>query len=524
MPPSAQLKILYVSDSLGTPIHPRGIFNYSVSTLEILRSLGAEVTLVVEGSPGFGVADGSTARRIDTLAPAALGVVRLAEIYRYFAESRFGYEFEYRGALSRHLAKYAPGLLRLWHRVAARLTGSAGRVLRNDTSQLDWVPPSGDHLRLADRLLVAERFYSQSMLRAVNKTGPVSIDASGYDLAFVDTPHYAKILGLPPERVMAVVHDLIPLQDSQMAGDWRLLFTRKLEATLRNAATLIFVSETTRTTFNAFFPQHAGMPHLIVYPAIRAGLLAAAGAPASSDTEYLAGLGARRRAQRIARYAKRLPESLPVALALGQVSREEVRSFLDPGPDWNPDLPFFATVVSDEPRKNVAIFVAAAEALRDRANLLIIGQVDGDRYTGGTPERYPNLHFTGYVTEAEKLDLVRGSAGLVFASFSEGFGIPVVEGAVFGRPVICADIPVFREITGGLATYIDPNRPDDLVHAVDAILEDQAGADARAEPLRRLCIERYRQDVMAERLGPTLIRLATASDLSGSTRDIGINR
>lgn len=524
MPDSEQLRILYVSDSLGTPIHPRGIFNYSVSVLEILRSLGAEITLVVEGSPGFGVGAGSTPRRIETVLPSALDAMRLAEIYRYFAESRFGYEFEYRGGLSRRLAKHAPGLLRVYHRAAAKLAGAAGLVLDNDTSHLDWVAPSGDHLRLADRLLVMDRFYSRSMLRAVNRTGPVSIDASGYDLAIVDTPHYADILGLPPERVIAVVHDLIPLQDSQMAGDWRLLFTRKLDTTLRNAGTLIFVSETTRSTFDALFPQHSGMPNLILYPAIRAGLLTAARASSGSGTEYLAGLGARRRAQRIARDAKSLPGSLPVALALGQVGREEVRSFLEPGPDWDPDLPFFATVVSDEPRKNVAIVVAAAEALRDRANFLVIGQVDGERYVGGAPERYPNLHFTGYVTEAEKLDLVRASAGLVFASFSEGFGIPVVEGAVFGRPVICADIPVFREITGGLASYIDPNRPDDLVQAIDAVLADRAGAEARAEPLRRLCVERYRQDAMAERLGPTLTRLAAASGVVRGGHDVRIGR
>ncbi len=51
------MKVLYISDSLGTPIHPRGIFNFSVALVEILKGEGASVDLVVEGAADFSLED-----------------------------------------------------------------------------------------------------------------------------------------------------------------------------------------------------------------------------------------------------------------------------------------------------------------------------------------------------------------------------------------------------------------------------------------------------------------------------------
>jgi glycosyltransferase involved in cell wall biosynthesis len=503
---SSACKVLYVSDSLGTPIHPRGIFNYSVSAVEILKSLGMEVTLVVEGSSGYGGygIDGSTAEELARTAPAASETLRLAEVYRYFSGSRFSYRFEYQAHVLRALAKRAPNIIKGAHRAISRVRPARTALLRNDTSMLQWVPSEGAHLQLADRLLVADGFYSQSMLRGANGTGPVAIDGSGYDIVFIDTPHYVDVLGVGRDQVIAVVHDLIPLQDVQMPGDWRGLFRNKLDSTLKNSGTLIFVSEATRDTFNALFPEHKGFPSTILYPAIRSGLLAASEQPTGPASGYPQIIGDQVRATRLERRAKQVPASALLALALGQTSERNLRAFLAAGTEWDPKLPFFTTIVSDEPRKNIGILVEAAEALRGEANIVVLGQVDGVRHTGGQPERYPNVHFTGYVSEAEKLDIVRRSAGLVFPSFSEGFGIPVVEGAIFGRPVICSDIPVFREITGGLARYINPTRTDDLVRAVRDILRGPAEAARHAAPLRELCVNRYRQSAMAKRLTETL--------------------
>ena len=46
------MRVLYISDSLGTPIHPRGIFNYSVSLVEILKAGGASIGGIARATAG----------------------------------------------------------------------------------------------------------------------------------------------------------------------------------------------------------------------------------------------------------------------------------------------------------------------------------------------------------------------------------------------------------------------------------------------------------------------------------------
>jgi hypothetical protein len=46
-----QVKVLFVSDSLGCPIEQRGIHNFSMGLIENLQSIGAKVDLLVERPP-----------------------------------------------------------------------------------------------------------------------------------------------------------------------------------------------------------------------------------------------------------------------------------------------------------------------------------------------------------------------------------------------------------------------------------------------------------------------------------------
>lgn len=76
------------------------------------------------------------------------------------------------------------------------------------------------------------------------------------------------------------------------------------------------------------------------------------------------------------------------------------------------------------------------------------------------------LRFEGRVDDERLRYLYAGAMATVVPSFAEGFGLPVLEAQRTGCPVVCSDIPVFREIAGQGAVFFDPTRPAELSEAV----------------------------------------------------------
>lgn len=58
--------------------------------------------------------------------------------------------------------------------------------------------------------------------------------------------------------------------------------------------------------------------------------------------------------------------------------------------------------------------------------------------------------------DAELATWLKHAQALLFPSFAEGFGIPLVEALSLGTPVICSDLPVFQELAGDIPEYLDP--------------------------------------------------------------------
>lgn len=61
---------------------------------------------------------------------------------------------------------------------------------------------------------------------------------------------------------------------------------------------------------------------------------------------------------------------------------------------------------------------------------------------------------------------------LAFASYAEGYGLPIIESLVRGVPVIAADTPINMEIGGDYALCFKQDNPQDLVEKVAMILKD----------------------------------------------------
>jgi glycosyltransferase involved in cell wall biosynthesis len=61
--------------------------------------------------------------------------------------------------------------------------------------------------------------------------------------------------------------------------------------------------------------------------------------------------------------------------------------------------------------------------------------------------------------------LAKASA-VIFPSFHEGFGLPVMESFATKTPVALSDISVFHEVAGSLGSYFDPQNPEQIAAAI----------------------------------------------------------
>ncbi|WP_407522548.1 glycosyltransferase family 4 protein [Methylobacterium oryzisoli] len=95
-----------------------------------------------------------------------------------------------------------------------------------------------------------------------------------------------------------------------------------------------------------------------------------------------------------------------------------------------------------------------------------------------------------HVTEVRDLStaglvrLLRGATALLMPSFAEGYGLPVLEGAAAGLPVVASDIPVHREIAASIADFVHPLDGLGWMRAVETLASP--GSPLRHEMLARL--------------------------------------
>ncbi len=131
-----------------------------------------------------------------------------------------------------------------------------------------------------------------------------------------------------------------------------------------------------------------------------------------------------------------------------------------------PTRPYFVMLGTIEGRKNhLLILTIWAELARRLGHncpqLIIIGQRGWEcEQAVDMLERCEAIH--GHVIELSRCDdaslhaYMRGARALLFPSFVEGYGLPLVEALGCGTPVIASDLAVFRELAGSIPDYLSP--------------------------------------------------------------------
>ena len=153
----------------------------------------------------------------------------------------------------------------------------------------------------------------------------------------------------------------------------------------------------------------------------------------------------------------------------------------------------FLMVGTVEPRKGHAQVVAAFEMLWATGldvGLVVVGKsgwlMDDFLASVTNHEEFGTRLFWLEKISDEFLDQIYpASTALIAASRGEGFGLPLIESAQHGLPIIARDLKVFREVAGDHAFYFDGTEPEALATSIQAWLAlFEAGRAPNAKGIR----------------------------------------
>jgi len=179
------------------------------------------------------------------------------------------------------------------------------------------------------------------------------------------------------------------------------------------------------------------------------------------------------------------------------VSRPKAKAFVEGR--FQITQPFILCVGDLQPRKNPLGLIRAFESLVANCpelphHLVMVGK--DTWYAPKVHQAAENspfgnrIHFTGYVNDAELLQLYNACEIFVFPSFYEGFGIPILEAMACGRAVACANTSAMPEVAGKAAVLFDPHSIEEMMVSMRDLLRN-AELRARKERLGQQNASRF---------------------------------
>jgi glycosyltransferase involved in cell wall biosynthesis len=154
-----------------------------------------------------------------------------------------------------------------------------------------------------------------------------------------------------------------------------------------------------------------------------------------------------------------------------------------------PEAVYVVTAAPDPHQSDGVVYfaelVALSEALGVRDRVLFLGE-------------------SGILSDDDVRGLYQMTDALFFPSTQEGYGLPLIEAALHGVPVLCSDIPAHLEVAVG-ATFFSLDEP---AGQIAAKIRENAAVQARQE--RRALMWRLSWErIVRERLEPLLLGEST---------------
>lgn len=142
-------------------------------------------------------------------------------------------------------------------------------------------------------------------------------------------------------------------------------------------------------------------------------------------------------------------------------------------------VPYFLYLGRPDPYKNLSGLIAAfAQIPNQNYHLAIAGSSD-PRFTPQLQQQTQELgiahrvKWLNYLSYQELPGVISNAVALVFPTFWEGFGLPVLEAMACGTPVITSNLASLPEITDNVAILIDPYNTAEITSAMVDLIQDQ---------------------------------------------------
>jgi glycosyltransferase involved in cell wall biosynthesis len=366
--------------------------------------------------------------RLGLLAPTGIDNVDL-QFGRHYAEARLGPAVHYGSELPHVLdasrigeivalaldTPWSPGAFDSAARYSRLERAINGEPPIAESPKRQWRMPAPFSI---DRLTLWRR---QRKLRALCDQEEVPRDAIYLNVAqhMLEHGRYFRWLKDRPDvRPVMFIHDLLPFDlPEQFAATELGYFARRITTAMEYASAFITSSEAVRQRL-AEECRRRGRTEAPIHVEPMASMLAG---------------GVQDRAPRVGR---RLAET-PYFVVLGTIEPRKNHLLL---------LNIWRTLAAGNAPVPKLVIVGA----RGWGNAQVLDVLDRGRATR------PHVIETSALSAPDLLELLANARALLMPSFDEGYGLPLVEALSIGLPVVACDGPVFREVTQGCATFIDP--------------------------------------------------------------------
>lgn len=139
--------------------------------------------------------------------------------------------------------------------------------------------------------------------------------------------------------------------------------------------------------------------------------------------------------------------------------------------------PYIVAFSSKSVNKNISrlieAFMEARRAFALEHHLVLIGHKFPPARALEKDEFKHAVHWTGYLKDDDVFDVIRHADFMVFPSFYEGFGLPVLEAMAAGVPVTCSKTASLPEVAGDAAIYFDPYSVKDMAAKISMLAADR---------------------------------------------------